>query len=753
MAPGRPFKDIINKVDSHWLSELSRLLPEIRVARPELSPPNLVRETAQRQALYDALSGTLLYPGRPLLLLFDDIQWSDAESLEWLHYLLRRSSELPFMVLATARIEDLADHKGIQTLLSGLHRMERVTEIPVKPLSKEETLQLIDSIAEAPIAPEAALALYDETEGNPLFIVEMLRARAAQAEEEASSSPPDAGGWPIPPKLHSLIENRLARLSPDAKLLSALAATIGRRFSFRVLAEASRFDEDRLIQNIEVLWQGRIIREQGGDGYDFSHDKIREAAYAALSTPRKRQYHRRIAEAFEALRADGIDVDPAQLAYHYDQADRMIQALAYYEAAAEGAQEIYANQKAIDLIDRALEILQALPEATEKTARSLRLHEALGASLVAVRGYGAFEVSQAYQRAEALSARLGQPPSPPILRGLAIASLVRGDLGGAQRLGEALLARAGQEADRQLDIEAHYVLGVTAFWWGHFQEARQALETALKHARPEHSAAHLSLFSQDPEIVCAIRLAYTLWFLGFPDQARARCASALRQARALSHPFSLAYALNFATWLHHDCGDDAQAAQYAEAAATLSAEQSLGFLLPMGRIFQGWLRCRRGDTDEGGALIEEGLRRYFETGQHLYRPYALVLSARACIMREAYPQALAALNEGFSVADHSEIRFWDAELYRCKGELLCSDGRENEAEAETDLMQALKIARNQGSLSLALRAAISLFRLFHDQKDRAKKTKAFQILQEKYAGFNEGFDTGDLKAARTLLKK
>jgi predicted ATPase len=175
---------------------------------------------------------------------------------------------------------------------------------------------------------------------------------------------------------------RLAQLSPPARDLAGLAATIGREFTFDVLARASDSDEEPLVRTLDELWQRRIVREQGTDAYDFSHDKLRQAAYASLSAARQRLLHRRVAQALETVYADNLDPVSAQVAAHYERAGQPEQAIPYYQRAAEMAQRIYVNEEAIRYYQRALALLEtAAPgESGEDWRRemSTKLHEGLG---------------------------------------------------------------------------------------------------------------------------------------------------------------------------------------------------------------------------------------------------------------------------------------------------------------------------------------------------------------------------------------
>jgi predicted ATPase len=218
---------------------------------------------------------------------------------------------------------------------------------------------------------ETALAaeLYRETEGNPLFVVETARSGLPRRDEAT------ARRWPVPQTVQEVIAGRLDQLSAQARELAGVAATIGRAFTFDVLAQASGADEEVLVRGLDELWARRVVREQGADGYDFSHEKIREVAYGELSAARRRLSHRRVAQALETVHATNLDNVRGRIAAHYEAAGRPEKAISHYRQAAAVAQRIYANQEAIQYLRRAIALA---PAASLDRAQAARLYEPFG---------------------------------------------------------------------------------------------------------------------------------------------------------------------------------------------------------------------------------------------------------------------------------------------------------------------------------------------------------------------------------------
>jgi predicted ATPase len=236
--------------------------------------------------------------------------------------------------------------------------------------------------------------------------------------------------------------------------------------------------------------------------------------------------------------------------------------------------------------------------------------------------------------------------------------------------------------------------------------------------------------------------------LGYPDQALQRSQEAISLARELSHPFSLALALFFATWLHHYRREGHLTQERAAAVKTLSTEQGFAFFGAWGGILGGWAVVEQGQVEAGIPQIRQGLEAYQATGAILERPYQLALLAEAYGRAGQAAEGLRLLEEACVAMDHMAVRFCEAEVSRLKGELLLRQSLPDEQAADVSFQQALDIARRQEAKALELRAAMSLARLWQHQ---GKRVEARELLAPVYGWFTEGFDTADLQEAQALL--
>ncbi|MDQ5852533.1 MAG: hypothetical protein M3380_10790, partial [Chloroflexota bacterium] len=296
----------------------------------------------------------------------------------------------------------------------------------------------------------------------------------------------------------------------------------------------------------------------------------------------------------------------------------------------------------------------------------------------------------------------------------------------------------------------HYVLGATRFWQGHFAAACGHLEQAIAHYTPHRRSTHIRLYAQDPKVICSVRLALNLWYLGYPNQALRLCRETLVRARELAHPLSIMYVLSFASWLHLEHGDFATAQELLASMKSLSADHKLFAYWPLvATIYEGWLRVEAGAVEAGIAQMSQALADYQHIDRGIGILFQFALLARAHLRSRELAQGLVGLSEALTLAAHSGSHYYDAEFYRLKGELLLSQGADASA-AEACFHKALTIAHQQKAKSLELRAALSLGRLWRRQ---GKAAEARQMLLETYGWFTEGFNTPDLQAARALLEE
>jgi DNA-binding SARP family transcriptional activator len=382
-------------LDRVWLTELRRLLPEL--LKDKSTPPPPLSEAWQRLRLFEALAWAALGSRQKTLLLIEDLQWCDRDTLEWLHYLLRFNPKAPLMVAGTVRSEELAASPACDQLLADLRQQGNLTELELGPLGETETIQLATHVAGKALEQGVGSLIYQETEGNPLFIVEMVRTELFKPGRAP-------GVQPLAYKAHAVLENRIRQLSQGCHETVLLAATIGHAFPLEVLRQASGTGETELITSLDELLHRRILREVAPNTFDFSHDKLRQAAFAGVSSTHCQLLHRQVADALVRLAKNDLESKSAEIAIHCEQAGSLAMAVQYFQMAAGSAKAIFANDLAIQYYERAISLGEspgANPSAqTIPPDQLAQLFEKLGEVLALVGKYP--QAQAAFEHALAL---------------------------------------------------------------------------------------------------------------------------------------------------------------------------------------------------------------------------------------------------------------------------------------------------------------------------------------------------------------
>jgi TOMM system kinase/cyclase fusion protein len=711
------------------------------------APLTMSPERQKQQTLHALLTILLrIAAQQPVLFVMEDLHWVDPTTLEFLSLLVDQGPTARILVLLTFRPDFSPPWTG----------RAHLTQMTLPRLPRRQAAEMTGRVAHGKALPAEVVAqVVAKTDGVPLFVEELtkmvLESGLLQAREEryelAGPLPPLA----IPTTLHDSLMARLDRLA-TVKGLAQLGATLGREFAYELLQAVSPWDEGTLQQGLHQLVAAEFLYQQGlppQATYHFKHALIQDAAYQSLLKSTRQQYHQRIAQVLAAQFPDIVETQPELLAHHYTEAGLIARAIPYWQRAGERALQRSAHLEAISHLTQGLEVLTTLPETPDRTQYELVLQTTLGPALLATKGYAAPDVERVYARARALCQQMGETLQlVPVLQGLWLFYVNRGELQMARELGEQLLRLTQGTQDPMLRLAAHGALGTTLFWLGELASAREHLEEsiALYDLRQDRSLA--VLYGHDPGVMHRSYTSYVLWWLGYPSQALQRSDEMRMLAQELAHPLSVAYALGTASSLHQ-LRREAQATQErAEAAMALSREQGFPYWLGIGTIRRGWALAAQGQGAEGVEQIRQGLAVWRATGADLNRPWFLALLAEACGRAGAAEEGLTAVAEALTAVHTKANRVCEAELYRLKGELLLALSPGNIAEAESCFQQALNIARRQEAKSLELRAALSLSRLWQQQGQWAE---ARELLAPVYGWFTEGFDTADLQEAQALL--
>jgi len=717
---------------------------------PESYPSLTLTPQRQKQKTLEALLTWLLKEAEkhPVLRIVEDLHWVDPSTLEYLSLLVEQAPKTRIFALFTFR-PDFSPPWGARSHL---------TQITLNHLTWKQVEVMVEREAGGKALPaEVVQQVVAKTDGVPLFVEELtkmvleselLRERGDHYEL-TGPLPPLA----IPATLQDSLMARLDRLA-TVKEVAQLGATLGREFTYELIQAVSPLSEETLQRELAKLVEAELLYQRGlppQARYFFKHALIQEAAYQSLLKSKRRQYHQKIAQVLEERFAEIRETQPELLAYHYTEAGLSGQAIVYWHRAGQRAIERSANMEAIGHLIKGLELLKALPDTPERIQQELTLQIILGVPLTATKGYAAPEVEQTYARARELCQQIGETSQLfPVLRGLAQFYRVRAELKTAREHAEELLTVAQNLQNSSFLLEAHLALGEILFWLGDLSAALEHVKQGSALYSPQEHRWQDFLYVQDPGMACCGYEAWTLWFLGYPDEAIKKSDEAMTLAQEQSHPYSIAIAHVFSSWLRQFLRESKLSQELADKLIELSAEHRFPQWLALGNIMRGWALIDQGREGDGIEDVRDGIAARRVRGSEVALTYFLALLAESYGKVGQAEEGIAVLTEALDTAQKTGECFYQAELYRLKGELLLLLSQENNNEAEGCFRQAMDIARRQGAKSLELRATTSLSRLL---KSKGKKYEAQQMLAEIYNWFTEGFDTKDLKEAKALLEE
>jgi predicted ATPase/DNA-binding winged helix-turn-helix (wHTH) protein len=748
-----------------WLAQMPTLLPaaerDMLQRLPDGAPPaRMLRELAE--------AVEVLAAERPLLIVLEDLHWSDASTLDWLGYVARRRDPARLLVLGTYRpVEALARSHPLRAVAQELQQQQRGCVLEVGDLSPEAvSAYLAQRFGGTPFPENLSRALHQRTSGNPLFMVSLVDDLVQQGvlrevpEGGERSEGIEARLTAIPDSLRQLIAQRLERLEREDQRLLEAASVAGGECSTAAIAAGVDRGVDEVEERCDILARQYQFLQGCGmaewpDGtlatrYRFRHALYREALYDRLPAGRRVHMHRLIGARLERGYEGQTREVAAELAAHFTHGRDARRALPYLAAAGEIALQRGAHQEAIAHVTQGLTLLTTLPDRPERAPQELMLLLALGNALIPVKGYTQ-DVEAIYIQAQNLCQRLGDTPQIfPALRGLLATYGQRGKLQTARAHAETFLRLARRQDDATLLLQAHRILASIWLFLGRFAPAREHVERSLALYDREHRRAPTFLYAQDPGVSCLSYMALLLWCQGYPDQALQRGHEALALAQELAQPHSLAFAHSFAATLFQLRREPQPAQRQAEASIALCHEQGFTFRLAHGTILRGWALGAQGQPEEGVAQIHASIVGLQAAGIQLALPYYLTLLAEGYWRLGAIDTALRVLDEALSTAQQTGERWCEAEVHRLQGECYLRQGNPRQQRAEACFHRALARTREHQARSWELRASVSLGRLWQRQ---GRHDAARQLVAAVYGRLTEGFDTADVREARALLEE
>ena len=701
---------------------------------------------------------------RPVLVFLDDLHWADVSTVDLLSYLATRLDSIRILVVITYRPADLllAEHPFALLRLE-LQGRGLCREIDLPFLDRFDVdSYLAQEFPEHLFPADFASLIYRKTEGNPLFMVNVLRdlnARGIIARQRDRWSLVES--VPVieremPESVKSLIQRMIAKLDKTEHDLLTVASVQGYQFDTAVVARSlaqSPADIEEHLDRIERL-HGMITtvgEQELPDGTmtvvcRFVHVLYQNALYSLLRPARRATLSGAVANALVSFHTES-PVIAAEVALLFEAARDFSTATKYFLVAAQNAVRLFADEEAITLARRGLGLLEKLPVTELNDRMRLQFQLLLGASLTVRKGFLDPEAEQIYAKARELGQKLGDSAEIfPAMSGLYLYFLNRADFSAACEAVDRMVELAQVRKNPTLVLMAEGAFGAPLVHRGDFASALHHLDTALGFYEPKQYGEHAQM-EPDPRMASLAFAAKALWFLGQPDRAVERMLQSLAFARSLNRPFTVAYAFVLTAWLHTYARNVEAVMRYADEAVAVSKEHGFGLWLMAATMFRQWALAQNGHAQQAAEVMKATTATYRAGGGLFNAPFLMAITAEACSLAGNDVDALRLVEEGLAIVASTQERCWEADLHRMHGELLLKKTG-GDVEAEACLERAVAVAHDLRARLLELRALCSLARLYRRQ-NRAALGHA--RLHEAYSTFTEGFDSPDLRDARALL--
>lgn len=681
---------------------------------------------------------------QPLLMLWEDVHWSDPTTLESLDLLIDRAATLRVLVILTFRPEFTPSWVG----------RPHVTLLSLSRLPPRHRAEMIANVTGGKTLPtEIADQIIDRTDGVPLFIEELTKS-VIESEWMIDTGDHYSVTGPviplaIPTTLQASLLARLDRLAPTREVVQ-IAATLGRQFSHELISAVAEMSQPRLADALEQLIRAELVFRRGTPPdatYTFKHALVQDAAYSTLLRPRRQHLHGRIAMTLERQFPELAVAQPELMAQHCAMAGLVEQAIEYWDKAGRLAVERSTMAEAAAHFGKALTLLGRLPKSPQRQSSELSLQLALAGAVTAAKGWASPQAGEAYARARELCREA--PEGAQLARALAGAHSFlhnRAEIRAAHQLADDSAVLSEHRNDSDIKLITHRCLGVSLMFRAEYNRALHHLRQSLNlYNEAEHRPPKLT--PHDVRVTCQSFVAWTVLLLGKPDQALAESQRALAWARELSQPYTLAFALHVNCVFHQLRGDAAILQERADELVPLATENGFPHFMGTGTCFRGWaILAVGGSIEEAISRMRRGLATKRATGAEIKVPYYLGLLAEAHRRAKRPADGIKLLDEALELVERTDERWYEAELYRLMAETLIT--KSDKRDAERWLCGALRTAQKQDARLWELRAGTSLARLWRDQ---GKRTDAHDLLAPIYRCFTEGLDTADLKEAAALL--
>jgi Cdc6-like AAA superfamily ATPase len=707
---------------------------------------------------------------KPLLLVLDDLQWMDAGSANLLFHLGRRIKGSRIIIIGSFRPSEIdMGREGDRHLLEPiLHEFKRdYGDIEVN-VDKVEGRPFVDDLLDTEpnsLGKSFRDMLFKQTKGHPLFTIELLRDMQDQGvlvkdTEGQWIEGPELNWETLPVRVDAVIEERINRLSDHLRDILTLASVEGEEFTAEVVARLQDTEVRELVRLLskELDKRHHLVSAKGVlrvdsqrlSRYLFQHILFQRYLYNNLDEVERAHLHGETGEILETLYGDFSDEIASQLARHFNEAGDVEKAIEYFYKAGDKAVKVSANLEAIQHFKKALDLLKTLPESIDRNKQELSLQLALILPIQATQGFASPEIGQAVKRAQELYPEFGDTPEVFMaLTQISTYYSTRPEYRKALEFEDQITKLAEKLGDPMMKAISHYNACWSKLNLGELTQSLEHTKYMNEFYDPEKHGYLAYVFGYDLGVISLAFGAWSLWFLGYPDQAKEQMKTAIAHARKIDHPHTLAFALVGDIAMQWFLRNREGINRYLNELVPISYDNSFLFWIGHAQIYVGERKTLEGKTKEGIAEMKEGVATLHMTGSETCLTRLMARMVTACKEMGEVEEGLKFVNEALELKCKFEEVYMEAELLRLKGELLSLQG-EDEKSVEDHFRKAIDTAKGQKAKSLELRAAMSLSKLLQKQD---KKKEAKELLEELYNWFTEGFDTADLLEAKALLEE
>src|SRR5271166_5106393 len=607
----------------------------------------------------------------PVLMIFEDAHWTDPTSLDAFNRTVGRIRTLPVLLIVTFRPEFTAPWLG----------QSHVTSLTLNRLGERESAAIIARLVGNKELPAEVMAdIVERADGIPLFVEEMTKA-VLEAESEGEARRTVAAvpspALAVPASLHAPLMARLDRLGP-AKAVAQIGATIGREFSHALLAVVAHVPEPELATALDRLTQSGLLSRQGAPShatYLFKHALVQDAAYGKLLREPRRALHARIAEVLESQFAEIAASKPELLARHCTEAGLIEKAAGLWGKAGQRSAASSALVEAATQLTRALEQIATLPSTPALRREQIKFQVGLANVQMPTKGYAAPETKASLEQARVFIERaeaLGEPLEDrlvlfSVLYGFWIANVVEFNGLALRELAAEFLAVAEKERAAIPLMIGHRLMGTSLLLTGDVAEGRTNLDRAIALYDPVEHRSLATRFATELGATILSWRAWALWFLGYPDAARADADRALRDAREFGHAPTLMNTLTITSRTRVYCGNYAAAKAQRDELVALADEKSALFWKAQGMMTEGCVFALTGQASDAVASITSSIAAYWSTGSTLFTPFLSSCWAKAYADLGQFEDAWRRIGEAMTTAETTGETWCEAEIYRTAG--------------------------------------------------------------------------------------